>query len=73
MTGKIEKVGGTAIAQWIRLHLPSCCPGFESQAHHLRFYNKFVLHLSREKNENKQKEARFGPFFKIEKVIRDMV
>ena len=29
---------GAAIAQWICLRLPFCCPGFESQAHHLRFY-----------------------------------
>ena len=28
---------GTAIAQWIRLCLPSCCPGFESQAKYLFF------------------------------------
>ena len=27
-----------AVAQWICLHLPSCRPGFESQAHHLHFY-----------------------------------
>ena len=26
---------GDAIAQWIRLRLPSCCPWFETQAHHL--------------------------------------
>ena len=29
---------GTAIAWWIRLHLPFCSPGFKSQANHLRFY-----------------------------------
>ena len=28
---------GAAIAQWIRSRLPSC-RGFESQAHHLRFF-----------------------------------
>ena len=33
---------GAGIAQWIRLRLPSCCPGFKSQAHHLCFY-QFVL------------------------------
>ena len=33
-----------AIAPWFRLHLPSCGPGFESQAHHLRFF-QFVLKL----------------------------
>ena len=26
---------GAAIAQLIRLRLPSCCPGFEYQAHHI--------------------------------------
>ena len=26
------------------LRLPSCCPGFESQAHHLRFY-QFIFEL----------------------------
>ena len=30
---------GAAIAQWIRLCLPSCCPEFESQADHLHFYH----------------------------------
>ena len=29
---------GAAIAQWIRLHLPSCRPGFDSQACHQRFF-----------------------------------
>ena len=28
---------GVAIARWIRLCIPSCCPEFESQAHHLCF------------------------------------
>ena len=48
---------GAAIAQWISLHLPPCCPGFESQARQIRF---FILHF--EKNENKQKEAGLGPY-----------
>ena len=30
---------GSTIAQWIRLRLPFCHPGFESQAHHLHFYH----------------------------------
>ena len=30
---------GAAIAQGIRLRLPSCCPGFDSQALHLCFYH----------------------------------
>ena len=44
-----------AIAPWFRLRLPSCGPRFESQAHHLCFFQK---------NENKQKEAGIGPFKK---------
>ena len=39
-----EKVQlGAAIAQWIRLRLPSCCNGFESQAHHLCFHQFIEL------------------------------
>ena len=34
--GKIHCLD-SATAQWIRKHLPSCHPGFESKAHHLRF------------------------------------
>ena len=41
-----------AIAPWFCLHLPSCSPGFESQAHHLRFF-KFVIELCCEKNEKR--------------------
>ena len=52
-----------AIAPWFCLHLPSCGPGFEFQAHHLRFF-QFVLKLYREKDENTQKEAGNGPFLK---------
>ena len=53
-------LGVAAIAPWFRLRLPSCGPGFESQAHH-----QFVLlKLYQENNENKQKEAGIGPFFK---------
>ena len=32
------------IAQWIRLSLPSCRPGIESQANHQRFY-QFIFEL----------------------------
>ena len=60
----------TAIAQWIRLRLPSCRPGFKSQTHHIFFiqfilfklYTYFTFELECEKNENKQKEAGIGPF-----------
>ena len=33
---------GAIIAQWFRLRIPSCRPGFESQTHHLPFYH-FIL------------------------------
>ena len=62
---------GAAIAQWIRLRLPSCHPGFESQVHHFHFfYLEFLCrncHVKRTKN--KQKEAGFGPFFKKQKCL----
>ena len=57
-----------AVAQWIRLRPPSGSPRFETQAHHLRFFylesNLLYLSLRWEGNENKQKETRFGPYFK---------
>ena len=56
---------GAAGAQWIRLRLPSCHPGFESQAHHLCFYQyKFEFKLENvEKTKINEKEAGIGPFF----------
>ena len=37
---------GAAVAQWIRSCLPSCRPGFDSQAHHLCFFQfKFEFKL----------------------------
>ena len=39
---------GAAIAQWIRLRLPSCRPGLESQAYQLSFY-KFIIVWKRRK------------------------
>ena len=61
-------MGGAAIAQWIRLHLPSCRPGFESQAHHLCFFNLYLsFELECEKNENKQKRGRDWPILKVSK------
>ena len=53
-----------AIAQWFRLRLPSCGPRFESQSHHVRFFQFVLLKLYRENNDNKQKEAGIGPFKK---------
>ena len=52
--------GGTSIAQWICLHLPSCRPGFESQKHHLRFYHLksnlcYICHVKKERKINKKR------------------
>ena len=59
---ELEWVG--AIAPRFCLRLPSCGPGFESQAHHLCFFQFVLLKLYQENNENKQKEARIGPYLK---------
>ena len=67
------KLVEAAIAPWFHLRLPYCGPGFESQAHHLRFFQFVLLKLllELEKNENKQKEAGIGPyFFKKMKLVR---
>ena len=58
-----------AIAQWIHLRLPSCHPGFESQAHHLCFYH-FIFELCCvEKTKIHQKEARIDPLKKFFKYF----
>ena len=61
-----NRTWGAAIAPWFRLRLPSCGPGFESQAHDLCFFQFVLLKLllELEKNENKQKEAGIGPYLK---------
>ena len=51
---------GDAIAQRIRLPLPFCSPGFESQAYHLSFYK--IMVVSCRKDENNRKEGGIGPF-----------
>ena len=57
-------MGVASIAPWFHLRLPSCGPRLESQAHNLSFFQFELLKLYRENNENKQKEAGIGPFFK---------
>ena len=58
-----KKIWGAATAQWIRLCLPYCCPRFESQVHHLHFYQfKFKLwHV--EKTKINRKRGRDWPIF----------
>ena len=53
-----------SIVHWICLRLPSCCPGFESQAHHLHFY-QFIFELCHmEKTIIKKKRPEFPIFLK---------
>ena len=52
-----------AIAQWFHLCLQSCDPRFETQTHHLRFFQFVLLKLYQEKNENKQKVPEIRPFY----------
>ena len=35
----------SAIAQWIRLRLPSSGPGLDSQAHHLSFDSQILYYI----------------------------
>ena len=53
-----------AIAQWIRVRLPSCVPEFESQAHMYAFSFCLKLSLYCERNENKRKRGRSLPRLK---------
>ena len=62
---------GIAIAQWIRLCLPSCCPGFEPQHTPSMLFPIYIVQfaylsfgLECENNGNEQKEAGIGPFKK---------
>ena len=43
-----------AIAPWFCLRLPSCSPGFESQAHHLCFFNYWNCNEKRTKINKKR-------------------
>ena len=54
---------GPTIAQWIRLGLPSCHPGFESQAHHQGFH-QFIELWNVEKTKINKKRLGLAHFFK---------
>ena len=56
-----------AIAKWIRLCLPSCGPGLESEAHHLRFYSQilyYICHCIEKRTKINKEEPGFGPYFR---------
>ena len=55
------RLGGAATAQWICLCLPSCSPGFESEAHHLYFYRLcYICHGKK----GEKKRSGLAHFFK---------
>ena len=56
---KIPNFWGAAKAEWILLPQVRV---LSTPSMLLSFLGKFLLHLSSEKNKNKQKGARFGPF-----------
>ena len=60
ITNAVNKA--SAIAQWIRLCLPYCCPGFNAK--HNIYAFQFLFELWWEQEEKKQKEAGIGPFMK---------
>ena len=57
------------LAQWIRLHLPSCSPGFESQAHHLSFY-QLVFELSHAEKTKLNKKRQGLAHLKNHQMLR---
>ena len=52
------------IAPRYRLCLPSCGCGFQSQAHHLRFFNLYNWNCNEKRTKINEKEAGIGPFLK---------
>ena len=55
---------GAAIAPCYRLCPQSCGRTFESQAHHIRFFNLNYLNCKEKRKKINNKEAGIGPFFK---------
>ena len=62
----VEEDWSPAKAQWIHLCLPYCHPQVRipSTPPTLLSFKVFVLYVSCEKNENKQREVVFGPFLR---------
>ena len=48
-----------AIALWFHLRLPSCGRGFESQAHHLSFFNLYNWNCNEKRTKVNKKEAAY--------------
>ena len=63
---------GAHTAQWIRLCLPFCSPGFESHALHLCFAF-FNLNCNLKRTKINKKRGRNGPFSKKKKVLASLI
>ena len=61
---KLSITWATNIAPRYRLCLPSCGCGFQSQAHHLRFFNLYNWNCNEKRTKINEKEAGIGPFLK---------
>ena len=58
-----------AIAPWFHLRLPSCGPGFESQAHHLCFFSICIEILMRKERKINKKRPGLAHFFQKKYLI----
>ena len=58
------RVGAAAIAPCFSLHLQQCGPGFESQAHHLRFYNLYYWNCNEKRTKINKKKPELSHFLK---------
>ena len=64
----VQSSKGTAIAQWIRLHLPSASPGSSPKHTNYAFINLHLNSVMWKRRKNK-KEAGNGPFKKDNAIL----
>ena len=60
----IQPKRAAAITPWYRLRLPSCSRGFESQAHHLSFFNLYYWNCNQRRTKINKKGRDWPIFFK---------
>ena len=53
-----------SIALWYHLHLPSCGRGFESQTHHLHFFNLYYWNCNEKRTKINKKRPGLTHFYK---------
>ena len=67
-TKDLRIVGVAAIAPWFRLRLPSCGLGFESQAHHLCFFNLY-WNCNKKRTKINKKRPGLAHFLKDLRIV----